>query len=87
MFRMSLQLKNFTLVYTKLTSAKAAQLPTGFPAVDQLSCNNHLFFEGLHPLSDNIGTYYDRVLSIEGNIFNECTMTWPLVKKVILSGL
>lgn len=31
------------------------------------------FFKGLHPLPDNIGGFYDRALSIEGNVFEACT--------------
>lgn len=36
--------------YAKLTSTKDAQLSMGFLSPDQLSYDNHSFFEGLHPL-------------------------------------
>lgn len=39
--------------YAQLKSTKATQSLIGFPACGKQSCNNHLFFEGLHPLSMN----------------------------------
>lgn len=56
-------------------------------APDQLSCENHPFFEWLHALWNNVQTLYNRILSTVGNIFETCTMTRPTIRKVILSGL
>lgn len=44
-------------------------------------------FEELLPLPDDLGTFYNRVLSTKGNIFEGCTLTWPPLRKVILRGL
>lgn len=35
--------------YARLKSTKLSQTLIGLPAPDQLSCNNHSFFEGLYP--------------------------------------
>lgn len=41
----------------------------GAPALDQLSCDNHLFFEGLLPMLDDMEPFCKRVSRVEGNIF------------------
>lgn len=58
-----------------------------FPVLNQLSCENHPLFKGLLPLPNDTEPFFSKVLAIEGNIFEECTMTWLPLKKLILRGL
>lgn len=37
-----------------------------FPFINQLNCDNHPFFEGLHVLSTSAKAFYDNVLSPKG---------------------
>lgn len=53
----------------------------------QLNCGNHPFFIGLFPLLGDIESWYDKVLSDEGNIFEACTVSWSRLKKIIFEGL
>lgn len=73
--------------YAKMKSVKAARTLIGFLAPYQLSCENHPFFEGLHPLSYNIKTFYKGVLTTEGNIFEVCIMIWIPFRMAIRNGL
>lgn len=62
----------------------ATQLSTRFSTLDQLICDNNPFFEGLLPLPDDMGPFFNKFLSTEGKIFETCTITWPLLRKVIV---
>lgn len=48
----------------------------GFSSLDQLSCDNHLFFKGLHALTMNTKAFYKNVLSSEWDIFEVCKIKW-----------
>lgn len=52
-----------------------------------MTCGNYLFFAELLPMSDDMEPFYNMVPSVEGDIFKEFTLTWPLFKKTILKGL
>lgn len=54
----------------------------GTPAPSQLSCDDHPFFEDLHPLPDNLRS---EVLAIEGDIFKGCVVSWNPYKTCIES--
>lgn len=41
---------------------------------------------GLFPLTD-MEPFYDQVLSVEGDIFEGCTMSWSRMKSTILEGM
>lgn len=62
--------------YARLKSTKAFKTSIGFQASYQLSCENHPFFEGLHPLPANMKSFYNELPSAEGNIFEACTMSY-----------
>lgn len=49
-----------------MKSAKVAKSLVGFPAPDQLSCDSHPFFEGLHPLSANAKASYNMSCDLRG---------------------
>lgn len=38
-------------------------------------------------MPDDMEPFYNNVLSVEGHIFEECTVSWPQRKKTILKGL
>lgn len=42
---------------------------------------------GLFPLPGDVEPFHDKVLSTEGNIFEECTVSWSNMKRTILKGL
>lgn len=51
--------------YVRLKPAKATRRLVVFPSHDQLSCDTHPFFEGLHPLSTREKAFYNNVLSFQ----------------------
>lgn len=73
--------------YARLKTAKGTSLMIGLSAPDHLGYDNQPFFDWLHALPANINTFYNKVLSVGGNVFKNCTMTQPPVKKALLSGL
>lgn len=74
-----------TLGWSK--SMKSSQTLVRFRGPDQLSYDNHLFLEGLHPLPASMKTFYNKVPSAEGNIFEACTIEWIPFKRALLEGL
>lgn len=38
-------------------------------------------------MPDDVEPFYNRVLSVEGDIFKACTTLWPPLKKIILQEL
>lgn len=44
----------------------------GFPFPDQLSCDNHSFFEGPHSLSSGTKTFNNSVVCSEGDVSEGC---------------
>lgn len=77
----SKQLSDFE-IFVLLPSLRQMKVCQGFqivdktPVLDELNCDNHPFFERLHPLSDNMKIFYNSILSAEGNIFEAYTITW-----------
>lgn len=61
--------------YAKLLSNRASRSPTRAFASGQLSCHSDPLFARLSPLPDDMEPFYDKVLSIEGNIFEPCTVS------------
>lgn len=59
----------------------------GFPSPDQLSCDNHPFFEGIQLLSTSVKAFYNSVLSSEGDIFEGYQITSELYRNTLLVGL
>lgn len=60
--------------YAWVKAVKSSRTLIVLSGPDQLSCNNHPFFEGLHPLLGNMKTFYDKVISVEGNTFEAFTI-------------
>lgn len=54
--------------YAKLLSARASRSTVGALVLGQLNCGNHPFFTGLFPLLEDMDLFFNRVLSVEGNI-------------------
>lgn len=52
-----------------------------------LSCGGHPFFEGLPTLPEVMKSFYDELLSTEGDIFHKCPVFWPALRTVIINGL
>lgn len=59
----------------------------GFPSPDQLNCDNHQFFEGLHLLSSGAKAFYNSVLSFEVDTFENCYISRKSFKRILLSEL
>lgn len=68
-------------------SAKAAQTLMEFSAADRLSCDNYPSFERLNPLLDNMRNFSNIILSTKGGFYEVCNLTWPPLKRGLLSGL
>lgn len=58
-----------------------------FPSPDQLSCDNHPFFEGLQPLTSGTKAFYNSVLSSEGDIFENCQKSRKSFKRMLPTEL
>lgn len=57
------------------------------PSIDQLSYDNYLFFEALHPLLSSTKAFCNSVLSFEGYTFEGYQIAWKSFKKVLLTKL
>lgn len=66
-----------SLHYTQFK--KTPQSLFGPPAPIQLRCDNHPFFEVLHPLLDDLKSFYKNVLAVEEDIFKRC-VSWNHTK-------
>lgn len=71
-----------SLYYERLRKKRPA-LTTAGP----LTWEGHPFFEGLPTLPEIMKSFYDELLSTEGNIFQKCPVGWPVLRTVIISGL
>lgn len=67
------------LVTTRLLSSRTSRSPV--EAVEPG------LFAGLFPLPNDTEAFYDKVLSIEGDIFEACTVSWSRMKSTIPGGL
>lgn len=56
-------------------------------APSRLNCRNHPFFVRLFPLPGDMEPFFDKILFVEGDIFEACTVSWPKMKRTILEGL
>lgn len=59
----------------------------GFPLFNQLSCDNHPFFKGLHPLGLGVNAFYNSVLSFNTDIFKNFQMSQNSLKEALLGEL
>lgn len=70
--------------YSLAKLVKAARNLVKFSFPDQLSCDNHLFFDGLHPLSTSTKGFYNNVLSSKEDISEGFRITRESFTKVLL---
>lgn len=58
--------------YPQATLVSMTRKLVGFPSPDQVSCDYHPLFDDLHPLASCAKAFYNTILSLEEDIFENC---------------